>query len=121
MMMVVIIMILLTMLALDSAYLYATGSLFGQMVAKIQRTAMQIRFGGAAMVYLLLVIGLYYFIIRPGRSALEAGLLGLVIYGTFDFTNYAMLKNYDIAIGIMDTMWGAILFAITTYIVNYLR
>lgn len=119
--MMVIIMILLTMLALDSVYLYMTGSLFGQMVAKIQRTSMQIRFGGAAMVYLFLVMGLYYFIIRPGRSVWEAGLLGLVIYGTFDFTNYAMLKNYDIAIGIMDTMWGAILFATTTYVVNYLR
>lgn len=116
-----LITILLTMLALDSVYLYMTGSLFGQMVAKIQRTAMQIRFGGAAVVYLLLVIGLYYFIIKPGRSAWEAGLLGLVIYGTFDFTNYAMLKNYDIAIGVMDTLWGAILFATTTYIVNYLR
>jgi hypothetical protein len=29
------------------------------------------------------------------------------------------LKNYDIAIGIMDTLWGAILFATTTLIVNY--
>lgn len=114
-----LLMIFVTMIALDSMYLYATGSLFGQMVAKIQRTAMQIRFGGAAMVYLFLVIGLYYFIIRQRRSAFEAGLLGLVIYGTFDFTNYAMLKNYDIAIGIMDTLWGAILFGTTAYIVNY--
>jgi uncharacterized membrane protein len=79
---------------------------------------MQIRLGGAAMVYLFLTVGLYYFIIRHRRSAWDAGLLGLVIYGTFDFTNYAILKNYDIAIAIMDTMWGAILFATTTFIVN---
>ncbi len=110
--------IMITMLALDSVYLSLTSSLFGQMVAKIQRTSMQFRLGGAAMVYLFLTVGLYYFIIRQRRSALDAGLLGLVIYGTFDFTNYAILKNYDIAIAIMDTMWGAILFATTTFIVN---
>ena len=111
--------IMITMLALDSAYLSLTSSLYSQMVVKIQRTSMQIRLGGAAVVYLLMTFGLYYFIIRPRRSAWDAGLLGLVIYGTFDFTNYAMLKKYDIAIGIMDTLWGAILFATTTLIVNY--
>ena len=110
--------IMITILALDSVYLSFTSSLFGQMVAKIQRTSMQFRLGGAAMVYLFLTFGLYYFIIRPHRSAWDAGLLGLVIYGTYDFTNYAILKNYDIAIAIMDTIWGAILFASTTFIVN---
>lgn len=112
--------ILIIMLALDSIYLFFTKDLFGEMVAKIQRTAMQTRLGGAVVVYLLLAVGLYYFIIKPRRSAWEAGLLGLVIYGTFDFTNYAMLKNYDIAIGIMDTIWGSILFATTTVAVNWI-
>jgi uncharacterized membrane protein len=111
-----IIILLITILALDSVYLYFTKDLFGQMVAKIQRTSMQVRLMGAAVVYFLLAIGLYYFIIKPRRSVWEAGLLGLVIYGTFDFTNYAMLKNYDFAIGLMDTMWGGILFAATTFI-----
>ena len=102
------------MLALDSIYIYFTKTIFGELVAKIQRTAMQLRLEGAAIVYILLAIGLYYFIIKPGRSALDAGILGLVIYGTFDFTNYAMLKNYDIQVAIMDTIWGSLLFAITT-------
>jgi uncharacterized membrane protein len=111
-----LITLLIIMLALDSVYLFFTKELFGQMVAKIQRTSMQVRLLGAAVVYFLLAIGIYYFIIKPRRSVWEAGFLGLVIYGTFDFTNYAMLKNYDIAIGLMDTMWGGILFAATTFI-----
>jgi uncharacterized membrane protein len=110
----ILFIILLTMLALDSIYIYFTKTIFGELVAKIQRTAMQLRLEGAAIVYILLAIGLYYFIIKPGRSALDAGILGLVIYGTFDFTNYAMLKNYDIQVAIMDTIWGSLLFAITT-------
>ena len=106
------------MLLLDSVYLYFTKSIFGELVAKIQRTAMQFRIEGAIIVYLLLAIGLYYFIVKPGLSAWEAGLLGLVIYGTFDFTNYAMLKNYDLKTAIMDTVWGSLLFALTTLIVG---
>ena len=113
-----ILTILVIMLLLDSVYLYFTKSIFGELVAKIQRTAMQFRIEGAIIVYLLLAIGLYYFIVKPGLSAWEAGLLGLVIYGTFDFTNYAMLKNYDLKTAIMDTVWGSLLFALTTLIVG---
>jgi uncharacterized membrane protein len=110
--------ILVIMLLLDSVYLYLTKSMFGELVAKIQRTAMQFRIEGAIIVYILLALGLYYFIVKPGLSAWEAGLLGLVIYGTFDFTNYAMLKNYDLKIAIMDTVWGSLLFALTTLILG---
>ena len=113
-----ILTILVIMLLLDSVYLYFTKSIFGELVAKIQRTAMQLRIEGAIIVYILLAIGLYYFIVKPGLSAWEAGLLGLVIYGTFDFTNYAMLKNYDLKIAIMDTVWGSLLFALTTLILG---
>lgn len=115
-----IVIILVIMLALDSIYLYSTSSIFGVLVAKIQRTAMQVRLSGAIVVYLLLALGLYYFIIKDGRSAWEAGLLGLIIYGTFDFTNYAMFKNYDLSIAIMDTLWGGILFALTKGIYSFL-
>ena len=83
------------------------------MVAKIQRTAIQMRLEGAVIVYLLLAVALYYFIVKPGLSVWKAGLLGLVIYGTFDFTNYAMFKNYDLKIAIMDTVWGSLLFMAT--------
>jgi uncharacterized membrane protein len=113
-----ILTILVIMLLLDSVYLYLTKSMFGELVAKIQRTAMQFRIEGAIIVYILLALGLYYFIVKPGLSAWEAGLLGLVIYGTFDFTNYTMFKNYDLKIAIMDTVWGSLLFALTTLIVG---
>ncbi len=113
-----ILLIMVIMVLLDSVYLYFTKSIFGELVAKIQRTAMQLRLEGAIIVYILLAVGLYYFIVKPGLSAWEAGLLGLVIYGTFDFTNYAMLKNYDLKTAIMDTVWGSLLFALTTLIVG---
>jgi len=112
--------ILVILVLIDSVYLFLTKSIFGEMVAKIQRTAIQFRLVGAIIVYLLLAVALYYFIVKPGLSVWKAGLLGLVIYGTFDFTNYAMFKNYDLKIAIMDTVWGSLLFMATVLFQKWL-
>ena len=112
-----ILLITIIMLALDAVYLTATRSLFGAVVAKIQRVAVQMRVEGALVVYALLVFGLYKFIISERRSVKDAAILGLVIYGVFDFTNYAIFKNYDLMTAVMDTAWGSILMALTTYLV----
>lgn len=112
----VLLNILIILTIIDSIYLYLTKSLFEKMVSQIQNSDIQIRLNGAIMVYILLTIGLYYFIIKENRLPYEAVLLGLVIYGVFDFTNYAIFKNYDIYIGLIDTVWGGILCGLTTYI-----
>ena len=49
-------------------------------------------------------------------SILIGGTLGLIIYGIFDFTNLSLFKNYNLKIAIIDTIWGSILFTLTTYI-----
>lgn len=112
-----ILLITIIMLVLDALYLTATRGVFGAVVAKIQRVAMQIRIEGAIVVYVLLVLGLYKFIISERRPVKDAAILGLVIYGVFDFTNYTMFKNYDLTTALMDTAWGTTLMALTTYLV----
>lgn len=112
-----LLLIALIMLLLDAMYLTATRSIFGAVVSKIQRVAMQFRLEGAVIVYALLVFGLYKFIISERRPVKDAAILGLVIYGVFDFTNYALFKNYDMATALMDTAWGSTLMALTTYLV----
>ncbi len=76
---------------------------------------------GAALCYILLIIGINYFIIKPRRSVSDAFLLGIVIYGVYETTNLALFKNWSILTVIIDTLWGGLLFAATTYIVNLLR
>jgi uncharacterized membrane protein len=51
----------------------------------------------------------------------EAFLLGIVIYGVYETTNYALFKNWSILTVFMDTLWGGILFASTCYIINLIR
>lgn len=112
--------IMIVMLAIDSVYLYLTKSIFGQLVAKIQRTALELKIAGAAVVYILLAVGLYVFIVEPGKPLWQAALLGLVIYGVYDFTNYAVFKKYELSVALMDMVWGSVLLAATTYVVRKL-
>ena len=62
-----------------------------------------------------------YFIIIPKKSHIDAFVLGLVIYGVYEGTNYAILKKWPLKIVIMDTLWGGILFALTSFFVNSLN
>ena len=45
------------------------------------------------------------------KSLLYSGLLGLFINGG---TNLAVFENYDIGLGLKDTLWGFILYTIVT-------
>ena len=63
-----------------------------------------------------MVFGLYYFIIKDKKPILDAFLLGLLVYGVYDLTNLGTLSNWTIKMTVMDTLWGASLFALTTFI-----
>lgn len=99
---------------LDSIYIYINKTAFENLVASVQRTVLQINLWGAIITYLLLVGGLFYLIIRRNRPVEEAFALGIVIYGVFEGTNYAMFKRWSPTLAIMDTIWGGILMAATT-------
>ena len=68
-----------------------------------------------------MVFGLYYFIVKDKKPVLDAFLLGLLVYGVYDLTNLGTLTNWTIKMTIMDSLWGASLFAITTYVVYKIR
>ena len=105
------------LLSLDFIYLNLTKSVFQTQVFKIQHGVMNVKLIPAVLCYFFLVIGLNYFILQSHRTILEAFLLGFIIYGVFDSTNLAIFKNYEWNVAIMDTVWGGILFALTTWII----
>ena len=101
-------------LLLDACYITLTKSAWDIQIASVQRVSMQVRPVGAIVCYILLILGLYYFILRTRRSPLDAFLLGLLIYGVFESTNYAIFKKWEWKIAVMDTLWGGAVFALTT-------
>jgi uncharacterized membrane protein len=111
---------IVALLVLDGIYIYLTHKIFADQIVNIQRVVMTLKPMGAIVCYALLIAGLNYFIIQRNRSIPEAFFLGLVIYGVYDSTNYATLKKWESSVAIMDTLWGASLFALTTAITYYL-
>ena len=111
----------IVMLLLDIVFLYANSDMFVNQVIAVQRTNLQIKYWGAAACYVFLVLGLYYFIIREGRPVWDAFVLGLVIYGVYELTNYSIIKKWRVQTVIQDTLWGGVLFAATTWVVYNVR
>jgi uncharacterized membrane protein len=105
----------------DFIYLNIIKDYFNNQIKSVQGSPVKVNFLGAAFCYIFLIIGINYFIIKQRKSASEACLLGLIIYGVYETTNYALFKNWSIITVIIDTLWGGLLFAITTYIINLLR
>ena len=111
----------IVLILIDSIYLTLLKGYFVKQVKIIQGSKPQIKYIGALICYLFLIIGLNYFIIKPKKSVSDAFLFGLVIYGVYESTNYALFNNWSVLTMFIDTLWGGILFALTTYIVNKLR
>ena len=104
------------MLGLDFLYLSAFSKFFNNLINSVQGSPIKMNIVGAVLCYILLIFGLNYFIITPKKSLTDAFLLGLVIYGVYETTNYALLKKWTMESVALDTLWGAILFALTTKI-----
>jgi uncharacterized membrane protein len=104
------------LLVLDSIFLSLNSKVFGQQVFDVQRYPLKLNFMGAVPTYLLLIFAVNYFILIPKRSVLDAFFLGVVIYGVFEGTNLSIFKNWKLATVVLDTLWGGVLMAATTYL-----
>jgi len=67
----------------------------------------------AALFYLVYVAGVVVFAVAPAlaggswATALQLGaLLGLIAYGTYDFTNLATLNQWPVLVSVIDLAWG---------------
>ena len=80
----------------------------------------QPRLGVAAVFYIFYVAGIVIFAVLPAmreQSVLTAllfgALLGGVAYGTYDVTNYATLRDWPLAVLIVDITWGVVLTSVS--------
>jgi uncharacterized membrane protein len=106
---------------LDFLYLNLIKGYFETQIVKVQGEKMTVNFLGVAICYILLIIGLNYFIIEPKKSVYDAFLLGIVIYGVYETTNYSLFKKWSILTVLIDTLWGGVLFASTTFLSKQVR
>lgn len=107
-------------LLLDIAFLWLNRNNFERQIIQVQRVSIKLNPIGAILCYILLIGALYYFIFREKKTPLDAFLLGLIIYGVYETTTYAVLKNWKFTTVITDTLWGGVLFYLTTLFSYYL-
>jgi len=76
----------------------------------------KVNWAAALLFYLVFIVGLIVFVIRPALAAgepLKALLLGaffgLISYATYDLSNLATLKDWPIIVTVVDLVWGTTL------------
>lgn len=109
------------LIALDMLYISFFKDIFTHAITNIQQTTIQYKIAGFVACYLFLILGLYYFIIRVNKSPFDAFLLGILIYGVYETTNYTLFNKWPLHIVIIDTLWGGILYSLTTIITYYIQ
>lgn len=83
----------------------------------------KINFIAGFLVYLLLAIGIYFFVgsvnYTTSKTILMAALFGLVVYGVYDLTNKTIIQEYSLKLIIVDILWGMISCSIVAYIQKF--
>lgn len=114
----------LVILTLDIIWLgFIVGNFFKSQIgyiANIYEGSFKINNYAAIFVYILMVIGTIVFVIPQVNSYQNAiiygCLFGFLIYGIFDGTNLAFIKDYPLKFAMVDIAWGTFLMGITTLI-----
>jgi uncharacterized membrane protein len=113
--------IALVVLFLDFIYLTLFQNYFKKVFKQIQKTPLVINYKGVILSYLFIILSIYYFFVNQKLSLFSMFLLGLFIYGIYEFTNYATLKKWPIQMVFFDTLWGGILYFATAFIIQYIQ
>lgn len=103
----------LIFIALDAIWLSQVGPrLYKPLIGEL--LAPRVELGAAAAFYVLYISGLVALAIAPalergglGKAILLGAVVGLVAYGTYDLTNQATMRVWDLRITLADMAWGA--------------
>jgi len=70
---------------------------------------------GALVVYLLLAMGVLI-ALKQREPVITSFLIGLIAYGTYSFTSYAIYPHWPLWLAFFETVWGGVLLAMTSYL-----
>ena len=100
----------LATIIIDYFYLSVIKNKFNKMINKIQGSDIELNYIAAGLCYILLVFCLKYFVIDKKFTYLESFYLGVIIYGIYETTSAATIKNWSNEMILIDTLWGGTLF-----------
>ena len=112
----------IVLITLDMIWLSYFSKKIGSVITKIQHSPMKINTAAAVTAYAIMCVCYYFIAFENGRpNYLKGILLGLAIYGTYEFTNYATFKEWSAIIAAEDISWGLFLSFASLYVSNYIN
>lgn len=80
------------------------------------------RIGPAAIFYLFYVAGILWLVSLPAlregvptQALINGAILGALAYGTYEFTNFATLRDWSWQMVLTDFTWGTVLTAVSAW------
>lgn len=115
-----IILVSVCLLIIDNIWILLMKFFYNKHIRSIQNSDLNIKYSGAIIAYLLMIVSIV-FIVKPLltnskntnkviKSIKCGALVGFIIYGIYNFTNYALFTNYTLTLAITDTLWGTFLY-----------
>lgn len=96
-------------------------------IGRIENGDFSILYAPAAVTYVLMALAIVFFVLPRfsvsdplWQKFLWGALMGLIVYGVFDMTNLAILKNYPLPFTFADMAWGTFVFGAATVITSKL-
>lgn len=105
--------ILLLILLLDFVYISFFRNDFVNLFKNVQKSPLKINKFGFVITYMLLTFTVYYFGFVKQFTSKDMFILGVCVYGVYEFTNLTTFKNWEMKMTLLDTLWGGILFCLT--------
>jgi uncharacterized membrane protein len=106
------------LLVIDAFYLFTMSNHYGHLINNIQGFKLKLKLLPTIVVYILIYLGWYYFIYSKNtqlkQKIKDSFVLGLVIYGVYEFTNQAIFDKWTFKTVLIDTIWGSMLLTLLT-------
>jgi len=82
-----------------------------------------VRWGGVIVFYIIFLFGLTFFAVNPAVTAgspwyalVLGALFGFFTYATNNLTSYATLKHWPVSLTVIDTVWGILVCALSSWL-----
>jgi uncharacterized membrane protein len=128
------IILIIVILIADIIWLNVQKPRYNSLVTAVQGSQIKVKYTPAFFTYILVVISILFIAIPLVRMQLASdiknkstghifmtslvygGLVGLCIYGIFNFTNMSIFKDYKLSVAVMDTTWGVVLYTLSCFL-----
>lgn len=104
---------------------------YNNLVSDVQKSPLNINIPSAIIAYFIIFLS-FLLIVYPSidldnktnnlilLAFKYSAILGFVIFGIFNTTNYTMFENYNLRTALMDTIWGTFLYFVSVLLTLYI-